>query len=67
MLKTNRDQYEKHIEGYEAFSNNLVRHTWGKGPAFNELEIKKEDKTLCMKSYKNFKYDGTNEYCLFFA
>ena len=59
MLKTNRDQYEKHIEGYEAFSNNLVRHTWGKGPAFNELEIKKEDKTLCMKSYKNFKYDGT--------
>ena len=57
MLKANRQQYDNHIGEYQSFSNNLVRHTWGKGPAFNDLEIKKEDKTLCMKSFKNFKYD----------
>ena len=59
MKKTNKEQYETHIAAYEGFSNNLVRHTWGKGPAFNDLEIEKKDKTLCMKSFKNFKYDGT--------
>ena len=57
MLAENRTQYEDHVADYKAFSNNLVRHTWGKGPAFNEIEIKKTDKTLCMKSFKNFKYD----------
>lgn len=59
MLVINKEEYEKHIADYKTFSNNLVRHTWGKGPAFNEVEFKKEDKTLCMKSFKNFKYDGT--------
>ena len=57
MLAANRVQYEDHVADYKAFSNNLVRHTWGKGPAFNELEIDKDNKTLCMKSFKNFKYD----------
>ena len=59
MQLANQQQYTDHVEDYQAFSNNLVRHTWGKGPAFNEFEIKKENKTLCMKSFKNFKYDGT--------
>ena len=58
MKEENEAAYKTHVEAYEEFSqNNLVRHTWAKGPAFNELEVKKEDKTLCMKSFKNFKYD----------
>ena len=59
MLAANAEQYDDHIADYASFSNNLVRHTWGKGPAFNILEIEKKDKTLCMKSFKNFKYDST--------
>ncbi len=57
MLKENKIHYDEHVADYKAFSNNLVRHTWGKGPAFNVKEITKGEKTLCMKSFKNFKYD----------
>ena len=58
MKSINEDEYKKHVDEYQEFTqNNLIRHTWGKGPAFNDVEVKKEDKTLCMKSFKNFKYD----------
>ena len=58
MKSVNEEEYKKHVDEYQEFSqNNLIRHTWAKGPAFNDVEVKKEDKTLCMKSFKNFKYD----------
>ena len=58
MKAVNEEEYKKHVDEYQEFSqNNLIRHTWAKGPAFNDVEVKKEDKTLCMKSFKNFKYD----------
>ena len=52
--------YNTHVEGYShvyvasgGTSTSLVRHTWNKGPAYNEYKIEDASKTQCMNSFKN--------------
>ena len=54
-------EYETHVKNYkpmyldlgDAGSQSLVRHTYGKGPAYNEYKILDGSKTKCMNSFKN--------------
>ena len=59
-----RAAYEAEVDAYNDFTANyniidgLFRHTFAKGPARNDTEIFPENKTTCMKSFKNLRVDS---------
>ena len=46
-------EYGTYTEGYAAYANGLIRHSYERGPAKNEISVKSENKTECMNSFKN--------------
>ena len=54
-------EYETHVKNYkpmfldlgDAGSTSFIRHTYGKGPAYNRYHILDGAKTKCMNSFKN--------------
>tara|TARA_Y100000590_G_C15736647_1_gene1018749 strand:- start:3164 stop:4060 length:897 start_codon:yes stop_codon:yes gene_type:complete len=55
LIAQNKIDFKSHIGGYTTFANGLVRHTWGKGPIFNDVSLTNEKKNICMQSFKNIK------------
>jgi len=53
--EADRDQYTRMTANYHKYANNYFRHSFDKGPARNNTTIKSEDKSACMKSFKNVK------------
>ena len=58
--KTKFDDYKDNLEfGEIAVEDdapiNLARNEWGKGIMYNTVEIDRDDMSLCMQSFKNFK------------
>ena len=49
------DQYASVTAAYYRYSNNFFRHTFDRGPARNDTTIKSENKSACMKSFKNIR------------
>ena len=56
--------YNAEVDSYNDFTANynvidgLFRHTFAKGAARNDTEISPENKTTCMKSFKNLRVDS---------
>ena len=62
--EANVAEYDTHVKNYKPMfldpdltldegSTSFIRHTYGKGPAYNEYMILDESKTKCMNSFKN--------------
>ncbi len=49
-----KDEYNSYTATYSTYAAiNMQRHTYERGPAFNNITIAEEAKTDCMKSFKN--------------
>lgn len=49
-----RTEYDTYTGGYSTYAAvGLIRHTYERGPATNEIDISPNDKTECMNSFKN--------------
>ena len=58
-FQVRKDQYEAAAAQYHKYSNDMYRHTFLRGPARNDTNIKEADKSLCMKSFRNLKTTDT--------
>ena len=55
IYNANVEAYTDAVANYHNHSNNYYRHTFDRGPARNDFTVKAENKTECMKSFKNIK------------
>ncbi len=48
-----KEQYTEASAAYHRYSNNMYRHSFNRGPARNDTEITEDNKSVCMKSFRN--------------
>ena len=48
-----KEQYTQASAAYHRYSNSMYRHSFNRGPARNDTEITEDNKSVCMKSFRN--------------
>ena len=48
-----KEQYTEASAAYHRYSNSMYRHSFNRGPARNDTEITEDNKSVCMKSFRN--------------
>jgi Tfp pilus assembly protein PilX len=48
-----KEQYTEASATYHRYSNSMYRHSFNRGPARNDTEITEDNKSVCMKSFRN--------------
>ena len=55
-----KEQYTQASAAYHRYSNSMYRHSFNRGPARNDTEITEDNKSVCMKSFRNLSTADTN-------
>ena len=54
-----KEQYTEASAAYHRYSNSMYRHSFNRGPARNDTEITEDNKSVCMKSFRNLSTSDT--------